>query len=105
MLSTVLPPVDKIPIGQHPYIIRLLKGVFNSRLPKVRLVPEWDLLKVLNMLQKRPFEPLKCADLKYLTFKTVFLITITTFRCCSDIQALRIGDGNVSVLNTGVFFY
>jgi hypothetical protein len=34
MLSTVLPPVEKIPIGQHPYIIRLLKGVLIQDLQK-----------------------------------------------------------------------
>ena len=27
MLSAVFFPVDNVPIGQHPYIIRLLKGV------------------------------------------------------------------------------
>ena len=31
MLSSVLPPIDNVRVGQHPYIIRLLKGVFNSR--------------------------------------------------------------------------
>ena len=104
MLSTVLPPVEKIPIGQHPYIIRLLKGVFNSRPPKVKLLPEWDLTKVLEAIQKSPFEPMKKADLKYITWKTVFLISITTFRRCSDIQALRLGEGNISVHSKGVFF-
>lgn len=104
MLSTVLPPVEKTPVGQHPYIIRLLKGVFNSRPPKVKLLPEWDLLKVLDMLQKSPFEPINKSDLKFVTWKTIFLIAITTFRRCSDLQSLRIGEGNVSVLHTGVFF-
>ena len=104
MLSTVLPAVEKTPVGQHPYIIRLLKGVFNTRPPKVKLLPEWDLQKVLEMLQNKPFEPLKNANLKYVTWKTIFLIAITTFRRCSDLQALRIGDGNISVHSTGVFF-
>lgn len=104
MLSTVLPPIEKIPVGQHPYIIRLLKGVFNSRPPKIKLLPEWDLLKVLDMLQKSPFEPMKNSVLKYVTWKTIFLFAITTFRRCSDLQALRIGDGNISVHSTGVFF-
>ena len=35
MLSAILPHVDNVPVGQHPHIIRLLKGVFNSRPPKV----------------------------------------------------------------------
>ena len=97
MLSSVLPPIDKVPIGQHPYIIRLLKGVFNSRPPKVKLLPDWDLQKVLNMLQKSPFEPLKYTSLKHLTYKTIFLVAITTFRRCSDLQALRLGVESVTV--------
>ncbi|KAK3097837.1 hypothetical protein FSP39_013649 [Pinctada imbricata] len=36
--------------------------------------------------------------------KTVFLIAITTFRRCSDLQSLRIGDGSVSVQKKGVTF-
>ena len=51
MLSSVLLPVQNIPFGQHPYIIRLLKGVFNSRPPTAALIPEWDLPKVLDLLK------------------------------------------------------
>ena len=29
MLSSILPRVEGFPIGQHPHIIRLLKGIFN----------------------------------------------------------------------------
>ncbi|CAC5426583.1 unnamed protein product [Mytilus coruscus] len=83
MLSSVLPPVEKIPVGQHPYIIRLLKGVFNSRPPRVKLLPEWNLHKILEMLQKKPFEPMKKAELKFIT---------------------RLGDGNMSVHSRGVYF-
>ena len=104
MLSSVLPPIDNIPVGQHPYIIRLLKGVFNSRPPTVRLTPEWNLLKVLDMLQKPPFEPMKKCSLKHVTYKTIFLTAITTFRRCSDIQSLRVSEGNVSVRSGGIWF-
>ena len=34
MLSVVLSPADGMPVGQHPDILRLLKGVFNSRPPE-----------------------------------------------------------------------
>ena len=73
MLSAVLHSTGNIPVGQHPYIIRLLKGVFNSRPPSVRILPEWDLPGVLDMLQKQPFEPLSKVSLKITTFKTIFL--------------------------------
>lgn len=104
MLSSVLGPIDKVPIGQHPYIIRLLKGIFNSRPPRVKLVPDWDLHKVLSMLEKDPFEPLKYTSLKHLTMKVVFLVAITTFRRCSDLQALRLGEGSVTVTSRGLIF-
>ena len=44
MLSSVKPPVNKVAVGPHPYI-RLLKCVFNSRLRKVKLVPEMGFTK------------------------------------------------------------
>lgn len=104
MLSILLPPVGNFQVGQHPYIIRLLKGVFNLRPPSSKLVPEWELPKVLAVLQKHPFEPLRKASLKYLTLKCVFLTAITTFRRCSDLQALKLGEGAVTVQNEGVTF-
>ena len=33
IFSSVLQPIEDIPLGQHPYIIRLLKGIFNFRPP------------------------------------------------------------------------
>lgn len=104
MLSTILPPIKDTPIGQHPHIIRILKGVFNERPPQTRLLPEWDLHLVLEMLQKSPFEPLSKANLKCLTYKTIFLVAITTFRRVGDLQALRIGDGTMTVQDRGITF-
>ena len=102
MLSVLLPQVDKFPIGQHPDIIRLLKGVFNTRPPEIRLVPEWDLKQVLDSLCEAPFEPMLKASLKYITWKSVFLTAISTFRRCSDIQALRTDEGFMSILPEGI---
>lgn len=104
MLSAVVRPVNNVPVGQHPHLIRLLKGVFVSRPPTISLVPEWNLTKVLDCLQKPPFEPLRKAKLKYVTFKTVFLVAISTFRRCADIQALRLGEGWVNVQNRWITF-
>ena len=104
MLSSVLQPIENIPVGQHPYIIRLLKGIFNSRPPTSKLLPEWDLPLFLRMLKKPPFEPLALAPLKYLTWKSLFLTAITTFRRSSDIQALSLGEGNVSLKGQAITF-
>ena len=104
MLSTVLAPVENVPVGQHPFIIRLLREVFNERPPCKSLVPEWDLLLVLECLKRDPFEPLKVASLQHLTWKTCFLLAITTFRRCSDLQSLQLGEGFVNVQKKGITF-
>ena len=104
MLSSVLAPVDNCAVGQHPLIIRLLKAVFNERPPVKKLIPEWNLLLVLECLKEDPFEPLQRASLKFLTWKTCFLIAITTFRRCSDLQSLQLGEGFVNVQKKGVTF-
>ncbi|CAC5386376.1 unnamed protein product [Mytilus coruscus] len=62
MLSAVLPPVQNFPVGQHPNIVRIIKGVFNSRPPKVKILPEWNLKLLLQALEKKPFEPMQEVD-------------------------------------------
>ena len=104
MLSAVLSPIEGFKVGQHPTILQLIKGTFNSRPPVRRLLPEWNLNKVLRSLEKAPFEPLRDTSLKLLTFKTVFLIAITCFRRCSDLQSLHIGEGSVTVCSSGITF-
>ena len=104
MLSSILPRVEGFPIGQHPNIIRLLKGIFNERPPLKKLVPEWNLCLILGCLRKSPFEPLKDASLKHVTWKTCFLVAITTFRRCSDLQSLQLGEETVNVQKKGVTF-
>ena len=104
MLSVMLPQINGYPVGQHPNIIRLLKGVFNSRPPVKQLVPEWDLKKILELLSNPPFEPMNKISLKCLTWKTIFLTAISTFRRCSDLQALRCDAGFMNILPEGVIF-
>ena len=104
MLSAILPPVEGIAIGQQPDIIRLLKGVFNTRPPEKRLVPEWDLGKILVFLTSKLFEPISKVSLKHLTLKSVFLAAISTFRRCSDLQALRIDEGFMNIVPEGIIF-
>lgn len=104
MLSAILPPIGNFQVGQHPHISRLLKGVFHSRPPKVKLLPEWDLDLVLKMLENKPFEPLHEISLKLLTFKTIFLTAITTFRRCSDLQSLRIDRESMKIQEKGITF-
>ena len=68
------------------------------------MIPKWDLPFVLGCLQESPFEPMKDASLKHVTWKTCFLIAVTYFRRCSDLQVLRLGEGNINVPTKGITF-
>ena len=76
-----------------PIISDLIKG-FALRKPVSRsLTPKWNLTCVLWSLNKAPYEPLKTADIKYITLKAVFLLTFAAARRRSEIHALSIEEG------------
>ena len=52
------------------------------------VLPQWDLGIVLEALSKPPYEPLREASLKHLTFKTVFLLAMASAGRSSELQAL-----------------
>ena len=66
---------------------RLIASFHRDRPVKDRGVPSWDLSLVLLALTKSPFEPLKDAPLKLLTFKTVFLMTLASGRRRGEVHA------------------
>ena len=52
------------------------------------MVPSWDLHVVLSALAGAPFEPISSVLFKYLTWKTAFLLAITSAAHVSELQAL-----------------
>ena len=100
-ISSVHEKVDGLPVGQHPIITRLVKGVFNVRPPIPRYSNTWDVQKVLNYLDSQGKEtPL---SLKALTLKTAFLLAITRPSRSADLSQLNIarirrGTNGVSFL-------
>lgn len=58
----------------------------NPKTPKLPRMA-WDLNMVLAKLVIVPFEPLCSASLKHLTWKTMFLVAITSARRISELQA------------------
>ena len=65
--------------------------------------PAWDLVPVLASLRLPPYEPIGICELKYLFFKTAFLIALASGRRCSEVHALHYSDlatepdGSISV--------
>ena len=63
-------------ISKDENLTRLLDSFHRDRPKGRRGIPSWNLSLVLHQLTKAPFEPIKEASLKDLTFKTVFLLAL-----------------------------
>ena len=75
-LSSILPSIDGIPVGQHPLIIRFLKGVFESRPAMPRYTAVWNVNQVLDYL--KTLYPVNEISLKSLTLKLTMLLALVT---------------------------
>ena len=69
------------------------------------LVPPWSLELVLAALKKAPFEPLRLADNKFLTWKVAFLVAITSARRASEIHAFRVDSPYLAFSSTTVTLF
>ncbi len=85
-LSGVLPPMDGFPVGQHPLVVRLLKGVQNLRPALPRYQHSWNVDIVLNYLRTLPGN--KELSLKLLTQKLAVLLALTAPKRSSELQLL-----------------
>ena len=74
-------------ISKDENLTRLLDCFHIDRPKGRRGIPSWNLSLVLHQLTKAPFEPLKDASMKHLTFKTVFLLALGSGKRRSDIHA------------------
>ena len=68
-------------------LTRLLDSFHRDRTKGQRGIPSWNLFLVLHQLTKAPFEPIKEASLKHLTFKIVFLLALGSGKHRSEIHA------------------
>ena len=85
--KTVL-PYTGVNLGDDQDLSALLNNFKVERPVARNEVPQWDLSLVLNRLASAPFEPLSTAPLKFLTWKTVFLLALASGRCRGELHAL-----------------
>ena len=78
---------EKLNISKDENLTRLLDSFHRDKLKGRRGIPTWNLSLVLHQLTKAPFEPMRKASLKHLTFKTVFLLALGSGKRCSEIHA------------------
>ena len=76
-----------INVSRDENLTRLMDSFHRDRPKGRRGIPSWNLSLVLHQLTRAPFEPLKEASLKHLTFKTVFLLALGSSKRRSEIHA------------------
>ena len=89
-LSNVLDKYDGIPFGQHPVVIRVMKGIYNRRPQLSRYGSTWDVDIVLDFL--RELCPLSKLTLRELTAKTVMLMLLITAQRVQTLHTLKLKD-------------
>jgi len=85
-VSSTHQPIDGSPIGQHPLVRQLFRGVYNSRPPQPRYTHTWDVNTVLVHITQLGEN--KDLPLKALSSKLVVLIALTSASRVSELQAL-----------------
>ncbi|XP_042142878.1 uncharacterized protein LOC121833542 [Ixodes scapularis] len=85
-LSQILHNFDGCPLGEHPSVVRLMKGVFNSNPPKHRYPTTWRVETVTTLLQS--WGPNKDLSLKMLTSKLAMLLALASAGRTSDLCLL-----------------
>ena len=83
--STTHAKLDGLPVGQHPLVIQLLKGVFNNRPPKPRYSHTWDGTSVTKFLASLVIN--RSLSVKQLSLKFAMLFSLT---CKERVSALAI---------------
>lgn len=87
-LSTLLPTIDGFKIGEHPSVVRLLKGVGRLRPPKCRYDLVWDVSKVLNLFKSWPNN--EDMSLRRLSLKLVGLLALVTAQRCQTLCSIKV---------------
>ena len=80
--------VEGVPIGQHPLVTRLLKGVYNLRPPQPRYSDTWNLDMVIRHLQSLGNN--SKLTLKVLGQKLALLMALVEASRSSELHALDV---------------
>ena len=99
-LSGVLPPLEGFPVGQHPIVVRLLKGILNLRPAMPRYQQAWDIDAVLEYLRSLPLN--QDLPLKILSQKLSLLFALTAPKRSSELKLLDLRF--MRILPEGVVF-
>ena len=78
--------VDGTPIGQHPVVSRLMRGIYNSRPPTPKYVTTWKVSSMTSCI--RSWGQNSSLSMKQLTLKLAMLMALTGACRSSELAAL-----------------
>ena len=81
-----MPPIEGFLVGQHPLVVRLMKGIQNSRPAMPRYQHCWDVNKVLDYIKSLPANENLSLDM--LIGKLATLMAITAPKHSSELGLL-----------------
>ena len=87
-ISSIFPQINDIPVGQHPLIVRLMKGAFHLRPQSPRYAATWPVHKVVTFLKKLGSST--DLSLKWLSWKLVTLVALALACRCSELQTIEV---------------
>lgn len=81
-------PLEGVPVGEHPLVCRLLRGIRLSLPPELRYSRLWDVNLVLNLFLS--WQPNRYLSRKELSAKLAMLLCLISCRRVSDVRALDV---------------
>jgi len=78
--------IEVVPIGQHPLVSRLIRGIYNSRPPIPQYCSTWDVAAALSWLKNQGDD--QDLSLKELSGKLVLLMALVSANRTAELQAL-----------------
>jgi integrase len=94
MLSMTLDPVEGKNVGEHPFVIQLLKGCYNTNPPRPRYEASWDSEVVLDYLASLGND--QSLDFDQLTYKLVTLLALVTLMRISELASISCASVSLS---------
>ena len=81
-------PVHGVPLSAEVTVRKWVSSLKLSNGVARSLLPGWSLDLVLAVLKQQPFESIRLASLKHLTWKMVFMVAIMSAHLVSELHAL-----------------
>ena len=86
MFSSTIDPIDGHPVGQHPIVIRLMKGMYLTNPPKAKYSSMWNVDSVLAYISS--LCPNSDLNMSLLSKKLVLLLALTTLLRVSELASI-----------------